>query len=106
MISDYFLLAIGSIVHRKLRSWLTILGIVIGIASIVALISLSLGLKATVEEQFEAFGSDRILIAAQGFQGPGTQSQGLTDKDVETLEKLVYKTYSYLKASTGFNFDA
>ena len=88
MISDYMLLAINSIAHRKLRSWLTIIGIVIGIAAIVALISLSLGLKATVEEQFKAFGSDRILISPQGFQGPGTLAQGLTDKDVETLEKL------------------
>ena len=88
MISDYFLLAISSITHRKLRSWLTIIGIIIGIASIVALISLSLGLKATVEEQFEAFGSDRILISSRGFQGPGTISEGLTDKDVEVLEKI------------------
>ena len=88
MLSDYFLLAINSITHRKLRSWLTIIGIVIGIAAIVALISLSLGLQATVEEQFEAFGSDRILIAPKGFQGPGTQAEGLTDKDVETIEKI------------------
>jgi len=88
MLSDYFLLAINSITHRKLRSWLTIIGIIIGIASIVALISLSLGLKATVEEQFRAFGSDRILISSRGFQGPGTISEGLTDKDVETIEKL------------------
>ncbi|MEK6826602.1 MAG: FtsX-like permease family protein, partial [Nanoarchaeota archaeon] len=33
-------------------------------------------------------GSDRILIAPKGFQGPGTQAEGLTDKDVETIEKI------------------
>ncbi|MEK6935016.1 MAG: ABC transporter permease [Nanoarchaeota archaeon] len=88
MISDYFRLAVNSITHRKLRSWLTIVGIVIGVAAIIALISLSLGLKATIEEQFEAFGADRILISPQGFQGPGTLSEGLTERDVETLEKI------------------
>jgi len=96
MINDYFLLAFKSIRHRKLRSWLTILGIVIGVAAIVALISLSLGLQATIEEQFEAFGADRLLIAARGFQGPGTQSEGITDDDISILERMSeFKTISY-----------
>ncbi len=102
MILDYFILALNSIFHRKLRSWLTIIGIIIGVAAIIALISLSLGLKATIEEQFEAFGADRILVAAKGFQGPGTVSEGLTDKDVETLEKLnVFTTVSSGSARPG-----
>ena len=102
MLSDYFSLAVNSILHRKLRSWLTIIGIVIGVAAIIALISLSLGLKATIEEQFAAFGADRILVAAQGFQGPGTISEGLSDKDVETLEKLgVFKAVSSGSARPG-----
>jgi len=102
MRSDYFYLALNSIRHRKLRAWLTILGIVIGVAAIIALISLSLGLQATIEEQFEAFGSDRILIAAQGFQGPGTASQGITDDDVETLDRMgTFKTISYGSARPG-----
>jgi len=102
MIADYFLLALKSIRHRKLRSWLTILGIVIGVAAIIALISLSLGLQSTIEEQFEAFGADRLLIAAQGFQGPGTQSEGITDKDVSVLERMSeFKTISYGSARAG-----
>ena len=102
MISDYFILAINSILHRRLRSWLTIVGIVIGVAAIIALISLSLGLQGTIEAQFEAFGADRILVAAQGFQGPGTASEGLTDKDVETLEKMgVFESVSSGSAGPG-----
>ena len=102
MINDYFLLAFKSIRHRKLRSWLTIIGIVIGVAAIVALISLSLGLQSTIEEQFEAFGADRLLIAAQGFQGPGTQSEGITDDDVSVLERMSeFKTISYGSARPG-----
>ena len=102
MINDYFLLAFKSIRHRKLRSWLTILGIVIGVAAIVALISLSLGLQATIEEQFEAFGADRLLIAARGFQGPGSQSEGITDDDISILERMnEFKTISYGSARPG-----
>jgi putative ABC transport system permease protein len=88
MISEYFLLAINSIAHRRLRSWLTIIGIIIGVAAIISLITISRGLENTIEAQFEQFGVNRILISAKGFQGPGTSSQGLTTKDVDTIEKI------------------
>ena len=88
MLVDYFLFAINSITHRKLRSWLTIIGIVIGVAAIISLITLSRGLENTIKQQFEQFGANRILISSKGFQGPGTLSEGLTTKDVETIEKI------------------
>ena len=85
---DYFLLAVNSIRHRKLRSWLTVMGIVIGVAAIISLMTLSRSLENTIEQQFEQFGANRILISAKGFQGPGTLSQGLTMDDVETIKKI------------------
>lgn len=85
---DYFRMAVNSIRHRKLRSWLTVLGIVIGIAAIISLLTISRSLESTLEQQFEQFGANRILISAKGFQGPGTLSQGLTTEDVETIEKI------------------
>ncbi len=88
MFIDYFTLALKSIRHRKLRSWLTVIGIVIGVAAIISLITLSRSLEGTIQEQFESFGANRILISAKGFQGPGTLSQGLTTEDVETIEKI------------------
>lgn len=88
MILEYFRLAVNNITHRKVRSWLTIIGIIIGIASIIALISLSMGLQNSITAQFESFGSDKILVSAATFQGPGSLSIGLTEKDVATLERL------------------
>lgn len=85
---DYFLMAVNSIRHRKLRSWLTVVGIVIGIAAIISLLTISRSLEGTLEQQFEQFGANRILISAKGFQGPGTLSQGLTTEDVETIRKI------------------
>ena len=88
MLLDYFVLAINSIRHRKLRSWLTVIGIIIGVAAIISLITASRSLEGTIEQQFEQFGANRILISAKGFQGPGTMSNGLTNEDVETIEKI------------------
>ena len=88
MLLDYFLFAVNSIAHRKLRSWLTVIGIIIGVAAIISLITVSRSLESTIEQQFEQFGANRIIISAKGFQGPGTLSQGLTKEDVETIKKI------------------
>lgn len=85
---DYFLLAVNSIRHRKLRSWLTVIGIIIGVAAIISLITISRSLEGTIQQQFETFGANKILISAKGFQGPGTMSNGLTSDDVKTVEKI------------------
>ena len=88
MIKDYLSFAFTSVRHRALRSWLTILGIVIGVAAIMALIMISVGLKGAIAEQFEAFGPDRIMISPKGFTGPGTSAEGLTKDDVDTIKGL------------------
>lgn len=88
MISDYLHLAIDSIGHRKLRSWLTIIGIIIGIASIIALVTISNGLENAIREQFEQMGSNRIYVSPKGFMGPGTSQEGLTTKDSDTIKRV------------------
>ncbi|MEM3074999.1 MAG: ABC transporter permease [Candidatus Pacearchaeota archaeon] len=92
MLSDYFSLAFKSLRRRRLRSWLTMLGIFIGIAAVVSLISLGQGLEDSIKEQFESFGSDRIIIEERGLQGPpgsGTSRQTkLTSKDVEVVREV------------------
>ncbi len=88
MLRDYFLMAVSNIRHRKLRSWLTIIGIIIGVAAILSLVTISRSLESTLEGQFEQFGANRILISPKGFQGPGTVSEGLTTDDLETVEDI------------------
>ncbi|MEK6905917.1 MAG: ABC transporter permease, partial [Nanoarchaeota archaeon] len=85
---DYFLMAVNSIRHRKLRSWLTVIGIIIGVAAIISLITMSRSLESTLQQRFETFGANRIFISGKGFQGPGTLSNGLTMGDVKTVEKI------------------
>lgn len=88
MLRDYFLMAINSIRHRKLRSWLTVIGIIIGVAAIISLLTVSRSLESTIESQFEQFGANRIIVSPKGFQGPGTSSEGLTTNDLKTVEQI------------------
>lgn len=105
MIKDYLAIVLGSLRHRQLRSWLTMLGIFVGIAAVVSLISLGQGLQAAINEEFEKMGTNKIMIEAGGssFGIPGTDisSEKLTDSDVKVIErvkgvdlvaKMVYKS--------------
>ena len=52
MKGEYLLLAINGLKERKLRSWLTMIGIFIGIAAVVALMGLGEGLRTAITGQF------------------------------------------------------
>ena len=91
LLKDYFKLAYQNARHRKLRSWLTMIGIFIGIAAVVALISLSQGLQSAIAEQFVSLGSDKVIIQAvgSGFGPPGTGAETpITTSDEEVIEKV------------------
>ena len=90
MIPSLFPLAIKNLKNRKLRSGLTMLGIIIAIATIFILLSVSLGLKAAVEEQFRLLGTDKFFIHLKGqLGGPGsTGAVHLTTEDAEIVEKV------------------
>ncbi|HED06482.1 MAG TPA: FtsX-like permease family protein [Ignavibacteria bacterium] len=92
MIIDYFLLAFNNLKHRGLRSWLTLLGIIIGVTAVVALISLGTGLKLAVSSQFGISTTEIITVQAGGVSGfgpPGSNvANSLTLDDVKAIEKL------------------
>ncbi len=72
MLKDYFLLTLKSIRYRPLRSWLTIIGIVIGIMLVVVIISLSNGVSAAINGQLQMLGNDLLIIL------PGKETAILT----------------------------
>jgi putative ABC transport system permease protein len=61
-----FILAIKSIKGSKLRSFLTMLGIIIGVASVIILVSLIDGMKKDIEAQFEQMGTNLISVNVMG----------------------------------------
>ncbi len=91
MIVDYFRLAIGTFKKRKVRSFLTMLGIFIGIAAVVSLISLGSGMKNAITEQFATLGTDKITVQAAGvpFGPPGsTVANKLTQDVTREVERV------------------
>ncbi|MEK6856125.1 MAG: ABC transporter permease [Nanoarchaeota archaeon] len=92
MILDYFKLAVKNIRKRKLRSWLTMAGIFISIATVFVLISLSLGLQIAVTKQFEQLGTDKFFVfpSALILAGPGAakDSAMFSLSDVNVVEKV------------------
>ena len=91
MIKDYFLLALGNLKHRGLRSWLTILGVFIGIAAVVSLISMGQGLEAAITGQFGALSVDTLTIQNKGtgFGPPGsTVVEKLNNNDLRIIESV------------------
>ena len=64
MLFDYFSLAWKSLIHKKLRSWLTIIGILIGVMAVVSLISLGDGLKTAITSQFGISSTELISVQA------------------------------------------
>lgn len=87
-------LTIKNIFRKKLRSTLTILSVIIGIASVVALIVLSESMLAAVSDQFNKMGANSIFIMSANFQGdPNTagrvsEETMLKIQDAESLEKI------------------
>ncbi|MBD3203811.1 FtsX-like permease family protein [Candidatus Woesearchaeota archaeon] len=88
---ELFKIALKNIKERRLRSWLTMIGIFIGITAVVSLISLGEGLSNAVNEQFKFLGTDKITITPAGLQGPPGSNTGnakLTQQDIDVIEKV------------------
>lgn len=95
---DILKLSLSHVRKSKMRSWLTIIGIVIGVAAIVAIISIGDGLQASVQKSLGSLGADLITVSpgysrATGM-GPGQGSGGgvstvnLTDKDLNVIKQV------------------
>ncbi len=122
---DVFSFAFGAVRLRKMRAGLTILGIVIGIAAIVALTSITTGLQVTITSELgEGFSSDTVTVSTQsyGMFGGGTSDFTLLVNDTDIINEIegVQATAAIMTKSvmldfgstelplsvTGVNFDA
>lgn len=89
MIEDYVKTAYRDIRNRKKRSWLTMIGIIIGVAAVVSLISLGQGLEDAFNEQFEMMGANMIMIMpGSGLVSTGMSGSSLTNDDLELIKKV------------------
>lgn len=77
--------------YQKLRSWLTVLGIVVGIATIVILIGLVQGLKDDITSELEGFGANTIIVS------PRSVTAAAPSSFMPTKGKLYLKDYERVK---------
>lgn len=101
--------ALNILLHSKLRSWLTIIGIVLGVAAVVSIVSIGQGLQQNVQNRLGGLGANILTIspgggrAAAGFRGgalehgnigmaqsstTSTTSKNLTIKDIQVLKLI------------------
>ena len=91
MFADYLRIAIRSLVKRKMRTYLTMIGIFIGIAAVVSLIGLGQGLRIAITSQFGILGTDILSVQASGtsFGPPGSGAVTPITKDlIDKVEKI------------------
>ncbi|MFP4524472.1 MAG: ABC transporter permease [Candidatus Woesearchaeota archaeon] len=90
MLEDFFRQGVKNLTNRRLRSWLTMIGIFIGVALVVSLLSLGQGMQDAIVGQFSDLGADTITIQAAGggYGPPGTyQSVKVTEDDLEVVKR-------------------
>ncbi|NTT87298.1 ABC transporter permease [Tabrizicola fusiformis] len=97
MIWETVRLAFTAIIRNKLRSFLTVLGVVIGVAAVIAMVTIGQGSSAQVEASVEALGTNVLIVrpGARGF-GPssGPPAPRFTTKDAEALAELSTVQYA------------
>lgn len=93
---DLLAMSLKNLSRRKLRTALTVLGVVIGTASIVVMVSLGIGLSELNRELISSYGSLTEITVNNPYNGDSTKDPFyLTDDVVKQMEKLPYVTGVY-----------
>jgi putative ABC transport system permease protein len=85
-VHDTLRIALKAIRRNKVRSALTMLGVVIGVASVIAMIALGSGARAAIDEQMQSQGTDVIYVSAGSWGGRGGARGGAGSVTTLTLE--------------------
>ena len=91
MLGNAFLLAFRQILRNPMRSLLTVLGIVIGVASVITMVTVGNGATVAVREQIESFGSNQLMLRRGQRLGPGGAAGAPSFKieDINALEDQI-----------------
>jgi len=96
-------IAFNAIWINKMRSLLTMLGIIIGISSVIAIVALGSGAEQSIGAEFERFGANRIAIVTN-WEEKIFRSDLFTDQDVEALKRAFpseIDSISVIRSRTG-----
>lgn len=102
MLWDTFILALREIRRHILRSFLTTLGIVIGVASVITMVTLGNGATVQVTEQIASLGSNLLMVSPGKRMGPGQTSAAPPFKmaDLEAIDRTISSIAAVAPASS------
>ncbi len=89
--SNLFKIALKAISNNKLRTFLTMLGIIIGVASVITMLAIGQGSKQSIQAQISKMGSNMIMIM------PGAERRGGVRMGVSDMQTLKLSDYNSLK---------
>ena len=85
--TNLFKIALRALANNKLRAFLTMLGIIIGVASVIAMLAIGQGSKKSIQQQISEMGSNMIMIH------PGAEMRGGVRQDPSAMQTLKLENY-------------
>ena len=88
--TNLFKIALRALANNRLRAFLTMLGIIIGVASVIAMLAIGQGSKKSIQQQISEMGSNMIMIH------PGAEMRGGVRQDPSAMQTLKLENYEKL----------
>ena len=95
-ITNLFKIAVRALANNKLRGFLTMLGIIIGVASVITMLAIGQGSKKSIQAEISEMGSNMIMIQ------PGGDMRGGVRQSAEDMETLKLKDYEDIRNETRY----
>ena len=94
--TNLFKIALRALANNKMRAFLTMLGIIIGVASVIAMLAIGQGSKRSIQQQISEMGSNMIMIH------PGAEMRGGVRQDPSAMQTLKLENYEKLRDECNF----
>ncbi|WP_455666410.1 ABC transporter permease [Phocaeicola sp.] len=94
--TNLFKIALRALANNKLRAFLTMLGIIIGVASVIAMLAIGQGSKKSIQQQISEMGSNMIMIH------PGAEMRGGVRQDPSAMQTLKLENYEKLREECSY----
>ena len=89
--TNLFKIALRALANNKMRAFLTMLGIIIGVASVISMLAIGQGSKRSIQQQISEMGSNMIMIH------PGGDMRGGVRQDASSMQTLKLENYEKLR---------
>ena len=94
--TNLFRIAVKALSNNKLRGFLTMLGIIIGVASVITMLAIGQGSKRSIQAEISEMGSNMIMIH------PGGDRRGGVQLSADDMQSLKIKDFEDIRADTRY----